>query len=177
MSSIPPFNLKFLANRIDISGGIHAGQGSIRTDFEVGNDLTVKKDLTTEGKLSANAEFDVAKLSTFNGDVSMNGHLVGKDASFNNITVENTIYMGQALEVGTVKVVHDISCSKLDTNQVFSKDGSFNKINLVDLSGNNMDFTGDGTIQNLEVKGILKNETLQNTLASFEQRLQQLEYN
>ena len=48
MSSIPPFNLKFLANRIDISGGIHAGQGSIRTDFEVGNDLTVKKDLTTE---------------------------------------------------------------------------------------------------------------------------------
>ena len=92
MPSIPPFNLKFLANRIDISGSIHAlGQGSVGNDFEVGNELTVKNKIIADGDISANKDLIVEGKSTFNDDISMNGHLDARDASFNNITVQNNI--------------------------------------------------------------------------------------
>jgi len=157
MPSIPPFNLKFLANRIDISGSIHAlGQGSVGNDFEVGNELTVKNKIIADGDISANKDLIVKGKSTFNDDISMNGHLDARDASFNSITVQNTIYMGQALEVGTVKVVNDISCGTLNSGDVISIDGSFNRLLEVnEISGNKLTFSGSSSVNDLTVKGLL----------------------
>ena len=148
--SNPPFNLKFLANRIDISGSLHTkGRTTVDESLIVGqavhaNSLRITKGIIGDKNLSVGGK------STFNDDVSMNGHLAGKDASFNNITVQNQFLWG-TLDVADIKVTHDISCSKLNTNQVYSND----------ICGNNFTFSGDGTIQNLEVKGILKNDTFE----------------